>query len=47
MNTYVLLHFERKNYITIIIKLHRATYPQLVALYKSWTITTTSLLGLK
>ena len=37
MKTYVLLHFEHKNDITIIIKLHRATRVRPVALYEGLT----------
>ena len=36
MKTYVLLHFEHKNDVTIIIKLHNATRLRLVAPYKVW-----------
>ena len=36
MNTYVLLHFEHKNDLTIIVKLHRATRLRLVLLTKVW-----------
>ena len=35
MKNYVLLHFEHKNDVTIIIRLHRDTRLRLVALYKS------------
>ena len=38
MTPYVLLHFEHKNDVTIVIKLHRATCRRLLALYKSLTI---------
>ena len=38
MKDYVLLHLERKNYVTIIIKLHKATRLPFVALYKSLTM---------
>ena len=44
INTYVLLHFQHKNDVTIIIKLHRATRLWLVALYKSLTMIVTSFL---
>ena len=44
MNTYVLLHFEDRNDVTIIIKLQRATYLRLVALYKSLIMIATSFL---
>ena len=36
MNTYVLLLFGHKNEATIIIKLHRASYLEHVAPYRSW-----------
>ena len=42
MNTYVLLHFEHKNDVTVIIKLHKATRLRLVAQYKSLTMIVTS-----
>ena len=45
MNTYVLLHFEHKNDVTIISKLHRAPRLQLLALYKSLTMIVASLLS--
>ena len=35
LNIYDLLHFEHKNDVTIIIKLHKTTHLWLVALYKS------------
>ena len=35
MNTYVLLHCEHKNDVTIIVKLHTATRLRLVAPYRS------------
>ena len=35
MKTWVLLHFEPKNDVTIIIKLHKAIRLRLVALYKN------------
>ena len=41
MQTYVLLHFEHKNDVTIIIKLHKTAHLQLVALYKSLTMIVT------
>ena len=41
MKTYVVLHFEHKNDVTIIIKLHKATHLQLTALYKSLTMIVT------
>ena len=41
MKTYVLLHFEHKNDVTIIIKLHRATRLRFVALYKRLTMIVT------
>ena len=41
MKTYVLLRFEHKNDVTIIIKLHVATRLQLMVLYKSLTIIVT------
>ena len=44
MNTCVLLHFERKNDVTIIVELHKATPLILVALYKSLTMIVTSYL---
>ena len=44
MKTYVLLHFEYKNDITIIIKLHRATRLLLVAPYNSLAMIVTSFL---
>ena len=44
MTTHVLLHFEDKNDVTIITKLHRATHMWLVALYKSLTMIVTSFL---
>ena len=37
MNTYVLLHFEHKSNLVIIIKLHRATRLRLVALYRNFS----------
>ena len=37
MNIYVPLHFEHKDDITIIVKLHRATPLRLLALYESLT----------
>ena len=42
MNTCVLLHFELKNDVTIIIKLNRATRLRLKALYKSLRMIVTS-----
>ena len=36
MKTYVLLHFEHKNDVTIIVKLYRATRMQLVALLQKF-----------
>ena len=42
MNTYVLLHFEHKNNVTILIKPDKAACLQLVALYKSLTMTVMS-----
>ena len=44
MNTNVRSHFEHKNDVTIIIKLHRATRLWLVSLYKSLTMIVTSFL---
>ena len=41
METYVLLHFEHKNDVTIIIKLHRASRLRIVALHKSLTMIVT------
>ena len=41
MNTYVLLQFEHKNDVTIIIKLHRASRLRLVGPQKSLTMTVT------
>ena len=41
MKTYVLLHFIRKNDVTFIIELHRATCLRLVALYKNLTMIVT------
>ena len=38
MKTYVLLHFEHKKEVTIIVKLHKAFRLQLVALYKRLTM---------
>ena len=35
MKIYVLLHFEHKNDVTIVIKLHRATRLRLVVMYLS------------
>ena len=42
MKTYVLLHFEHENDVTIIIKLHRTIRLRLVALYRSLTMTSLS-----
>ena len=44
MKIYVLFHFEHKNDVTIIIKLHRATRLRLVTLYKSLTMIVASFL---
>ena len=41
------LHFEHKNDTTIVIRLHRATHLQIVALYKNLTIIVKSFLCLK
>ena len=43
----VILDFEHKNDVTIIIKLHRAAHLRLVALYKSLTMLATSFLRSK
>ena len=47
IKTYVLLHFEHKNGITIIIKLDRAIQLRLVALYHSLKMIVTSFLHSK
>ena len=46
-NKYVLSHFEHKNDVTVIMKLHRSTRLWLVAPYKSLTMIVTSFLSSK